>query len=268
MQFKTISIFVLAIAVLLVVNSSSIAEDNQTVLVVVNGVEITTDQVSSIAGANKQVDLETLSDAKKKELIESLITRQLILEEAHKEGFDQSEKIVATVKALADSYIVKQYLVKVAVGFDFSDAVLKKVYEEKYMNRPEQFQVSHILLKTEAEAQAMLVLLNSGSDFTNLAQTKSQDKVSAQKGGDLGWLTSDDMVPTFFKAVSTLTKGETTAQPLKTKFGWHILKLVDKRELAPPPFDEVKQKVRQELIREKITDYIENLKAKATIEIK
>ncbi len=268
MRLVKLLTFIFTITGFLASTSLVMADDAKTVLAVVNGIEITTGQISNIAGADKQFDFSALSDAKKKELVESLITRQLILEEAHKEGFDQSEKIVATVKALGDSYIVKQYLVKVAVGFDFGDAVLKEVYDQKYLNRPEQYKVSHILLNTEAEAQALVDLLNNGSDFTILAQEKSLDKVSAQKGGDLGWLTSDDMVPTFYKTVSLLNEKEVSAKPAKTQFGWHIIRLDQKRKLESFSFEKVKEDIRRDLINEKITGYIDSLKANATIEIK
>jgi peptidyl-prolyl cis-trans isomerase C len=257
----------LIFAGLIASGSLAMAENTNTVLAVVNGKEITIDQVKYL-DRKGTIDFDNLTPQQKKELLESLINQQLVLEQLRKEGFDQADHIVAEVKALTETYIIKQYMVKVALGFDFSEETLKANYEEKYLNKLEQYRIRHILLTTEDEAVVLISELKDGADFLSLAEQQSQDKISAKKGGDLGWLTSEDMVPSFYKTVSALTKGDISLRPTKTQFGWHIIRLDDKHVVTPPAFSEVKKSIRQQLIKEKMNNYFNSLRAKAKIEIK
>lgn len=248
--------------------SPVMADDAKTVLALVNGTEITSDQIAQLPGINANVGFATLEDNKKAQIIIGLINRQLVLEQAKKEGFDRSEPIANAVNDMAETYIVKQYLVKVAAGTDLSKEALVAYYEDNFLGQPEQYEIAHILLATEDEANGVLGSLREGAGFSELARTKSKDKVSAEKGGDLGWFTSADLLPAFYKTASGLSRGEISSQPTKTQFGWHIVKLNDKRETAPQPLDQVKQGIKQALIEEEIAGYLDNLRESATIEIR
>ncbi len=237
------------------------AGQSHNVIAIVNGKEITTDQVNNI-------DLDLLSPQQKKQLIDSLIIRQLLMEEAVKEGFDKQDRIVAAVRSLTELHIVTQYTAQLAAGFDVNDEVLRSLYDAEYSSSSTQYKISHILLTKEEEGQALIAMLARGDDFTELAKQNSQDMVSAQKGGDLGWLTSEDIAPSLYRDISGLNKGEVSRSPVQSPFGWHILKLEDVRRVNPPKFEDVKRKIRQQLIEKKLRDYLDNLKAKATIEIK
>ena len=258
----------LSIVVFIALPTLVMADDPKTVLAVVNGTEITSRQIEGLSGINANIDFATLSEEQKSQILVSLINRQLVVEQAKKEGFDQSEQIANVVKALAETYISQQYLIMVAAGTNLSEEVLVAYYEDNFQGQPEQYEVAHILLASEEEANAVLESLGKGADFSKLAETKSKDKVSAEKGGDLGWLTSGDMVPSFYKAVSEIDRGETSAQATKTQFGWHIVRLNDKRESTPQPFNQVKQSIRQVLVEEKMADYLNDLRDKAIIEIR
>lgn len=231
------------------------------VIAIVNGTEITADQVGNI-------DLDLLTPLQKKQLTNSLIIRQLLLEQAVKEGFDKQERIVAAVRSLAEVHIVTQYIAKIAAGFDVSDEVLRSLYDAEYSSISTQYKVSHILLTTEEESQALIAMLAAGEDFTELAKQNSQDMVSARKGGDLGWLTSEDMAPSLYRDISGLNKGEVSRSPVHSPFGWHVLKLEDIRSVAPPSFEDVKPNIRKQLIEKKVLEYMDNLKSTAIIDIK
>lgn len=248
--------------------SSLLAENTKTVLALVNGTEITSEQIQELPGVNAEIDFATLEDERKTQIIIALTNRQLVIEQARKEGFDQSERIANALKNMQETYIVKQYLVKVATGTNFSEEVLKAYYEDNFSNQPEQYEVAHILLATEEEASAVLELLKQGAGFSSLAIAKSQDKVSAVKEGELGWLTSAEMVPSFYKAVSELKPGGISSQPTKTQFGWHIVRLDGKREPERQPLDEVRQQIQLQLIKDKIAAYLEQLREQASIEIR
>jgi peptidyl-prolyl cis-trans isomerase C len=231
------------------------------VIAIVNGKEITSDQVNNI-------DLDALPPQKKKQLIESLINRQLLMEQAVKEGFDKQEHIVAAVKALAELHIVTQYTAKLAASFNVRDEELKSIYDVKYSSSSTEYKIRHILLATEKEGQALIAMLAKDDDFAQLAQKNSQDMVSAKKGGDLGWLTSKNIVPSLYGEISRLAKGEVSGSPVQSPFGWHVLKLEDIRKVMPPKFEAVKRDLRKQVVEKKLRHYLGNLRAKATIEIK
>jgi len=244
------------------------AVDPTTVLILVNGTEITTDQMAQLPGVNANIDFATLDDDKKAQVIVGLINRQLVLEQAKKEGFDRSEPIASVINDMVETYIVKQYLVKIAAGTDLSEKAIAAYYKDNFLDQPEQYEIAHILLATEDEANDVLALLREGAGFPELAKTKSKDKVSAEKGGDLGWLTSADMLPAFYKTVSGLSRGQISSRPTKTQFGWHIVKLIDMHEASPQPLDQVRQGIQQTLIEKEIVGYLDNLRENATIEIR
>ncbi|MCU7836262.1 MAG: peptidylprolyl isomerase [gamma proteobacterium symbiont of Taylorina sp.] len=252
---------------LILITSSVIAENNKTILAVVNGTEISSENYLDNSG---KLDLSTLKGKKKKQIVDLLINQQLLLDQIHKEGFDQSEQITKMVKLVTESYITKQYLVKLVSEFDLGKDVIMTHYESKYLNQPKtvKYKVKHILFATEEEASSILGQINNGADFLENAKTKSKDKVSSEKGGELGWLTSEDMSPSFFKTVSKLSNGEISAQLTKTQFGWHIISLDDKRELSPPAFSNVEKRIRQEIIKVKLNDYFNDLRSNAEIEVK
>ncbi len=257
----------LVFAGLFISGSLSMADNTNTVLAIVNGKEITIDQLKYL-DRKGSIDFNNIDPQQKKTMIDSLINHQIVLEQIRSEGFDQTPQIAANVKALTEAYIIRQYLVKIALGFDLSEEALMANYADKYLSKPEQYKIRHILLRTEDETNNLILELKNGADFSSLAEQKSQDKVSAQKGGDLGWLTSEDMVPSFYKTVSELTKGDISLKPTKTPFGWHIIRLDDKNEVTPPSFEEIKESIKQQIIKEQITDYLNALRANAKIELK
>lgn len=242
------------------------AAESETVLVTVNGTKITTGQIFQLPGINANSDFATLDDDKKAQIIVGLINRQLVLEQAKKEGFDRSEPISSVINDMVETFIVKQYLVKIAAATDLSEKAVAAYYEENFLGQPAQYEIAHILLATEDEANEVLSLLKDGVGFPELAKTKSKDKVSAKNGGDLGWLTSEDMMPSFYNTVSGLKSGETSTYATKTQFGWHIVRVNDKRESTPQPFNQVNQSIRQVLIEQKMADYLDGLRDRATIE--
>ncbi|MCU7834748.1 MAG: peptidylprolyl isomerase [gamma proteobacterium symbiont of Taylorina sp.] len=264
--------FSVTLLLTILLTSFSVTADNtETVIATVNGIEITSRQLSETSEKKFNVDISTLNADQKKNLVDSLINRQIILEQAKKEGFEQSDSMVFSIKQLIDTYIVRQYMTKIATeNSKISENTLKAYYEKEYLNKPQtsNFNIKHILLTNEDEAKILLQQLSRGADFSTLAKANSKDMVSMAKGGHLGWMGADEMVPAFYQAVAKLSKGEIAPRPVKTQFGWHIISLVDQHELTPPSFDKVKLEIKQEIIKQQLLDYIDNLKANAVIEIK
>ncbi len=149
-----------------------------------------------------------------------------------------------------------------------SDKELRKEYDSKVAGANlKEYKARHILLKSEADAKSVIAELDSGANFAELAKSKSTGP-TAKNGGDLGWFKPNQMVPPFAQAVSEMKKGSYTKKPVKTQFGWHVIKLEDERKLTPPKFEEVKEQIRSIKTNQKIQQYVIELRKKAKVDIK
>ncbi|MCK9337152.1 MAG: peptidylprolyl isomerase [Arcobacteraceae bacterium] len=262
-----------ALAVLLL--SSNIAFAN--VYATVDGETITGDDVAMVI-RNPQVNFATLPKETQTTVINQAIEKKLLSKEAFKSGVKSNPQYIEALKRvesdLALEIWMQEKFSKITVTEDEINAFHK--------NNPEQFIVPvelnarHILVKTEAEASAIIKELNSAKDkqakFINLATSKSQDPGTAPKGGDLGWFFANQMVPEFSSAASSLKKGDYTKTPVKSQFGFHIIMLNDSKPSKTLTLAEVKEDVKQLLTEEKFKKDIQNiantLRTKAKIEIK
>jgi peptidyl-prolyl cis-trans isomerase C len=130
-----------------------------------------------------------------------------------------------------------------------------------------EYKASHILVNEEEQARKIIEQLNQGANFAELAREHSTDS-SGKDGGDLGWFLPQQMVAPFGQAVGQLEKGSYTSEPVKTQFGWHVIKLEDSRQAEPPAFEEVMGRLEQMLQQRQIGEYIQALKDSADISIK
>jgi peptidyl-prolyl cis-trans isomerase C len=144
---------------------------------------------------------------------------------------------------------------------------MKKVYDEavKQMGNEQEVRARHILVPTEDEAKAVLAEVKKGTDFAELARQKSKDPGAAAEGGDLGYFGKEQMVPEFAEVAFKLDKGQ-VSDPVKTQFGWHIIKVEDKRTKPVPEFDKVKDQIETYVTRKAQADYIHKLQETAKIE--
>jgi len=144
---------------------------------------------------------------------------------------------------------------------------MKKVYDEavKQMGNEQEVRARHILVPTEDEAKAVLAEIKKGTDFAELARQKSKDPGAAAEGGDLGYFGKDQMVPEFAEVAFKLDKGQ-VSDPVKTQFGWHVIKVEDKRTKPVPEFDKVKDQIETYVTRKAQADYIHKLQESAKIE--
>jgi peptidyl-prolyl cis-trans isomerase C len=168
------------------------------------------------------------------------------------------------VARFEDRTITQVYLsrlVKAAVTDDALHAKFEQLMKD-YKGQDE-VHARHILLDKEADAKAVIAQLDKGADFAKLADQKSKEKNN--NGGDLGWFTHDKMVPEFADAAFALKKGEYTKTPVKTQFGWHVIKLEDRRTAAAPTFEEKKAELSQQIEGQVIDKTLADLKAKAKI---
>ncbi|WP_282003953.1 peptidylprolyl isomerase [Geotalea uraniireducens] len=197
----------------------------------------------------------------KKELLDTMVVRELILQQARKDGIDKSPEVAAKLEELKKRVIVDAFLKKkVEEQVNISDDELKKFYDENKdkFKTGDQIRASHILVRTEKEAQDILAQLKAGANFEELAKKKSIDSAAA-KGGDLGWFSKGAMVPEFEKAVMGMKDGQISGI-VKTKFGYHIIKKTGTRKAGVRSFDEVKEQIKAALLPAKQQEVFQKLK--------
>ena len=253
---------------------STTDKKDATVLATVNGSAITSADFDREVKALPEY-IRGMADTPqgKKELIDTLVMRELILQQAAKEGLDKGKEIDEKLAELKKRIVVDTYLKKkVETDAKISDEELKKFYDqnlEKFKSG-EQVKASHILVKGEQEAKDILAQLKGGAAFEELAKAKSAD-TSASKGGDLGWFGKGNMVPAFEKAAFSLKEGELSGI-VKSEFGFHIIKLTGKRPAGTRTFDEAKEQIKAALMPSKQQQIFmqlkEDLKKGAKIELK
>lgn len=221
-----------------------------------------------------QENLEVIQSALPKampeqHLVERMIELRLLASAARQEGLDKQIKTQAQIQNAVDNQLANDYLSNYLSKMEVTDAVLKPEYDKFVKGYPSttQYKAAHILVKTKEEAEAIIKQLDSGTPFDQLAKEKSQDPGSAKQGGDLGWFAADQMVPEFSAAVEKLKKGEITQQPVKSQFGWHVIKLEDTRQSQPPTFAELKPQLETQYRRAAIENLIKELRAKAKVDI-
>lgn len=232
------------------------------VLAEVNGKAITTEDFKSeVDRLPPYLRPMVQSNEGKKELLDSMVVREIILEQAKKDGIDKSKEVADRLEDMRKRLIVETFLKKkVEKEAQVSDADMRKFYDEnkEKFKSGEQVKASHILVKSEKEAQDILAQLKSGASFEELAKKYSTDS-SASKGGDLGWFPQGAMVPEFEKVAFSLKEGETSGV-VKTNFGYHIIKVTGKRPAGIRSFDEVKEQIKSTLLPTKQQEVFQKMK--------
>ncbi|MDH3949008.1 MAG: peptidylprolyl isomerase [Gammaproteobacteria bacterium] len=201
-------------------------------------------------------------------VINELVNRELIYQDAVKKKLDKDPEVAFALEQLRKNTMIQANVGKVANGVDISDAKLKKEYDEKIATADvSEYKARHILLKTEADAKAVIKELDGGAVFSDVAKAKSTGPTGPE-GGDLGWFKAGQMVPPFAQALAKMKKGTYSNQPVQTQFGWHVILLEDTRKATPPKFEDVKPQLANMIRGQQVNAYIENLRKKAKVEIK
>jgi peptidyl-prolyl cis-trans isomerase C len=199
-------------------------------------------------------------------LLDRLVDGALITEAGRKEHLDQDPDVQTRLKRYEDRLIQEAYLNRAIKQAETEDS-LKSRYQKLLKEKPAQEEVHarHILVASEEEAKSVIAQLDKGADFTALAKKYSTDP-SAKDGGDLGYFGHDDMVKEFADAAFALPVGQYTKTPVKTEFGWHVIKVEDRRAGKPPSFEEAQDQLRQDLARDIIEAKLQELRGAAKIE--
>jgi peptidyl-prolyl cis-trans isomerase C len=199
-------------------------------------------------------------------LLDRLVDGALITEAGRKEHLEQDPELQVRLKRYEDRLIQEAYLNQAIKAAETEDQ-LKARYQTfaKDTAGREEVHAQHILVKTEDEAKSVIAELDKGADFGELAKKYSTDP-SASSGGDLGYFGHDDMVKAFTDAAFALPKGQYSKTPVKTEFGWHVIKVEDRRAGKPPSFEEAREQLSRDLAHEIIDAKLQNLRGAAKIE--
>ncbi len=204
----------------------------------------------------------------KEKLVEELVQRELLIQDAKQKQLDKSPEFIAQLEAAKKALLTQADLQNFIKANPVTDAEVKAEYDSKVAaEKGTEFKARHILVKTEAEAKKLIAELDKGADFGKLANKNSLDAKESQNGGDLGWFSAAQMVAPFSEAVATLENGKYTKEPVKTQFGYHVILREESRPVTPPPLEAVKEQLTPFLQRKKVQDMIETLRKQAKVEV-
>ena len=234
--------------------------------VVVNGVTIPQTRIEAM---NKELNSQGQPDnAERQQAVkEELINREILAQAAQKRGLDKNAEVAAQMDMARQAVLVRALFESEVKANPITDLDLQRQYEQfKGSMGTNEFKVSHILVDQEAEAAQIIDQLNKGGDFAKIAKDKSKDPGSKEKGGDLDWGPSARYVKPFADAVNTQARGKISAAPVKTDFGYHVIRVDDVRALKAPEFNELKEQFRQRAQQQQIQKMVMDLRQKAKIE--
>jgi peptidyl-prolyl cis-trans isomerase C len=232
----------------------------------VNGVKIYRSDVSAAHGQLPEQYRKQPIDQVFQPIVNQLIRTKILSVKARADKLDQTDNYKKRMVLIQERLLGEALLAKL-IGEKITDDVLRARYEKNSAQYPtkEEIRARHILVKTEDEANDLIKRLVAGADFAKLA-TENSTGPSKTRGGDLDYFGRGQMVPQFEEAAFALAKGEFTQKPVRSPFGWHVIKVEDKRQSKPPSFEESRAKLGQEVSQEVAADLVKNLMENAKIE--
>jgi peptidyl-prolyl cis-trans isomerase C len=233
---------------------------------IVNGKPVPTSRVDALAQqlarAGRPVSPEMMGQIK-----DEVIARELFVQEAQKLGLDASEDFKAQMELTRQAILIRELFATFQKNNPVTDAEIKAEYDKfAAANSGKEYRARHILVEKEDQAKAIIASLKKGAKFEDIAKKQSKDPGSGANGGDLDWASAGSYVKEFSDAMVKLGKGKTTETPVKSQFGYHVIRLDDVRDAQLPKLDDVKQQIAQQLGQQKLLKYQEDLRAKAKIE--
>ena len=252
----------LALSLVAALSLSAMAQN----LEVVNGKPVPSSRVEAlkqqVERSGRPVTPEILAQIK-----EELIAREIFVQEARKRGLEASDDYKTQLELARQSLLIRELFANFQKKNPVTDAEIKAEYDKFVAaNGGKESRARHILVEKEDEAKALIADLKKGGKFEDLAKKASKDPGSGANGGDLDWASAASYVPEFSNAMVKLEKGQMTDVPVKSQFGFHIIRVDDVREAQLPKLDEVKPQISQQLTQTKLGKFQEDLRAKAKVQ--
>lgn len=252
-----------AAAVLMTLGAQSAMAQN---LAIVNGkavpkarLELLTQQV---AKSGKPITPEMQAQIR-----EEVITREVFVQEAEKKGLATTADFKGQMELARQSIMIRALFADYQTKNPVTDADMKAEYDKfAAANGGKEYKASHILVDNEAEAIAIIASLKKGEKFADIAKKQSKDTGSGANGGDLDWAIPSSYVPEFSEALLKLSKDQTTETPVKSQFGFHVIRVEDIRTTELPAYEQVKPQIAQQMEQQKLATFQQELRAKAKVE--
>ena len=244
------------------------APDPATVVATVGGEPITeADLALAISDLDQQFS-QLPPEQRRAAALAAIIEIRVLAAEAVEKGLDKDAEFQRQLEFLRQRALHSEYVEK-EVAAEVTDEEVRARYDKQMADTPpvNEVKARHILVKTEEEAREIIKQLDAGGDFEKLASEKTDDPSGKTTGGDLGYFGPGQMVPEFEKAAFALDVGGYTKEPVQSQFGWHVIKVEDKRAQQPPAFEQVRDQVRSLLFREKYFAEVKELRGQAEIEV-
>ncbi|MES3003082.1 MAG: peptidylprolyl isomerase [Pseudomonadota bacterium] len=201
------------------------------------------------------------------QLKQEVIAREVFMQEAQRRGLDATEDFKAQMDLARQTLLIRELFADYQKTSPITDADIQAEYDRFVAaNGGKEYRARHILVEKEDEAKAIIASLKKGGKFDEIAKKQSKDPGSGANGGDLEWATAASYVPEFSNAMIKLNKGQTTDVPVKSQFGYHVIRLDDVREAQLPKMDEVRPQIAQQLQQQKLAKFQEELRGKAKVE--
>lgn len=200
---------------------------------------------------------------------DQVVLREIFVQEATRQGLATSKDMAAQLALARESLLIRELFETYRKKNPVDDAAARVEYDKfKAQSTGTEYRARHILVEKEEDAKALIAKIKAGEKFEDLAKKNSKDTGSAENGGDLDFAKPESYVPEFGSALTKLKKGEMTDVPVKSQFGFHIIRLEDTREATFPGFDEVKAQIKQRMEQARLQAYQEELRSKAKTDYK
>ncbi len=261
---KTLKLTAMLLMLSASANAAGKKADADMVVATVNGVKITLSDMQDVKQMTNPQIAALPMNAVFEPLLDNLINTQVVAQAAKEAKIQDSAEYKKMMKSLENQILMQLYLKQQAQKMQ-TKAKLTEMYDQYTRNNPPQEEMSaaHILLKTEKEARDVIKQLEKGADFADLANKLSENK--GLEGGDLGYFTRELMVPEFSEAAFRMKEGEISKTPVKTQFGWHIIKAGPRRLTEVPSFEEMEKELTQMQATEAVEEIVTGLRKKAKI---
>ncbi len=233
---------------------------------IVNGKAVPSARVDVLA-AEVSKSGRPVTPEMKAQLKDEVIAREIFIQEAEKRGLPGSDGFKSQMELARQTILIRELFTDFQKNNPVTDADIKAEYDKfAASNSGKEYKAHHILVETEAQAKAIIASLKKGEKFEAIAKKSSKDTGSGAKGGDLDWANPSNYVPEFAAAMVKLNKGQTSETPVKSQFGYHIIRVDDMRTAQLPKLDEVKPQIAQQLSQQKLAKFQDELRSKAKVE--
>jgi len=251
-----------AMASLLALSTAAMAQN----LAIVNGKAVPKSRMDALAQQVAKAG-RPVTPEMEGQLREEVIAREVFMQEAEKQGISGSDDFKAQMELARQTLMIRELFANYQKTHPVTDADLKAEYDKfAAANGGKEYKARHILVEKESEATAIIASLKKGGKFEDIAKKQSKDPGSGAKGGDLDWANPSSYVPEFTEALLKLNKGQMTDTPVKSQFGYHVIRVDDIRSAQLPAFEEVKPQIAQQMQQQKLAAFQEELRKKAKIE--